>query len=74
MAQSRVKVSCEDCFFRRNLLCAVEDDVPCVTFRPDNPDGYLKPPSQMRFEFRQEQRTRVAWSFPTAQEQALLHA
>jgi hypothetical protein len=74
MAQSRVKVSCEDCFFRRNLLCAMDDGVPCPTYRPDNPDGHLKPPSQMRFVFRQEQRTRVAWIFPTAQEQAKLHA
>jgi hypothetical protein len=74
MAQSRVKVSCEGCFFRCNLLCAVEGDVPCVTYRPDNPDGHLKPPRQMRLEFRLEPRTQVAWVFPTAQEQALLHA
>jgi len=73
VAKSRVKVSCEDCFFRRNLLCAVQDDEPCVTFRPDGPEG-LTPPRQMRFVFRQEQRTRVAWTFPTAQEQAVLHA
>jgi len=28
----------------------------------------------MRFEFRSEQRTRAAWAFPSAQEQAQLHA
>jgi hypothetical protein len=73
MAKSRVKVTCEDCFFRRNLLCAVADEEPCATFRPDGPEG-LTPPRQMRFVFRQERRTRVAWAFPTAQEQAALRA
>jgi len=73
MATSRVKVSCDDCFFRCNLLCAVEDGIPCATYRPDGPDG-LRPPRQLRFEFRQERRTRVTWTFPTAQEQAALHA
>ena len=33
------KVSCEDCFFRRNLLCALDLDEPCPTFRPDHPEG-----------------------------------
>jgi hypothetical protein len=63
------KVSCEDCFFRRNLLCALELDEACATFRPDSPEG-LKPPEQLRFAFRQEQRGRVTWAFPSAQEQA----
>jgi hypothetical protein len=53
------KVSCEDCFFRQNLLCALECDAPCPTFRPDHPDG-LRPPQQMRFVFRQERRRQVA--------------
>jgi hypothetical protein len=66
------KVSCEQCFFRCNSLCALDLDRPCATFRPDHPDG-LKPPQQMRFEFRSE-RTRAAWAFPTAQEQAQIHA
>jgi hypothetical protein len=66
-------VTCEECFFRRNLLCALELDAPCATFRPDSPEG-LRPPQQLRFTFRQERRTRAAWSFPTAQEQAALHA
>ena len=26
--------SCEDCYFRRNLLCALELEEPCTTFRP----------------------------------------
>ena len=67
------KVSCDECFFRRNLLCALELDAPCATYRPDSPDG-LRPPPQLRFTFRQERRTRAAWAFPSAQEQAALHA
>jgi hypothetical protein len=66
------KVSCEDCYFRCNLLCALDLDEPCATFRPDHPDG-LRPPRQLRFHFRQERRTQAAWAFPTAQEQAALH-
>jgi hypothetical protein len=67
------KVTCEDCYFKRNLLCALDCDEPCATFRPDHPDG-LRPPSQMRFVFRQERRKQVAWAMPNAQEQAALHA
>ncbi len=67
------KVSCEDCFFRQNLLCALSEDSPCATFRPNHPDG-LRPPKQMRFVFRQERRRQAAWAMPGADEQALLHA
>ncbi len=67
------KVSCEDCFFHRNTLCALSLDEPCATFRPDHPEG-LRPPRQMRFVFRQERRRQAAWAFPTADEQAALHA
>ncbi len=74
MAKQRVaKVSCEQCFFRRNMLCALELDAPCPTFRPNHPDG-LRPAQQLQFTFRQERRTRAAWTFPTAQEQARIHA
>lgn len=76
MAKGRGAVkaaSCEGCFFRCNLLCALDLDEPCATFRPDRPEG-LRPPQQLRFVFRQERRTRAAWAFPTAQEQAALHA
>jgi len=66
------KVSCDDCFFRRNLLCALELDEPCSTFRPN--EAQLRPPQQLRLVFRQERRTRAAWAFPSAQEQAALHA
>jgi hypothetical protein len=65
------KVSCDDCFFRANLLCALALDEPCATFRPR--EANLRPPQQLRFVFRQEQRARAAWAFPSAQEQAALH-
>jgi hypothetical protein len=67
------KVTCEDCFFRRNLLCALRQDEPCPTFRPNTPEG-LRPPSQMRFVFREQRRTMSTFVFPTADEQAALHA
>jgi hypothetical protein len=64
-------VTCDDCFFRCNLLCALELDEPCATFRPN--EAQLRPPQQLRFVFRQERRSRAAWAFPSAQEQAALH-
>lgn len=68
-----VKARCEDCFFHKNLLCAVSNAGPCPTFRPARPEG-LRPPSQMRFVFRQERRLQVAWAFQPASEQVALHA
>lgn len=67
------KASCEGCFFHVNELCAVAGDGPCATFRPAHPDG-LRPPSQLRFVFRQERRLQVAWAFPSPSEQVSLHA
>jgi len=66
------KASCEDCFFRQNMLCAVTQAGTCATFRPNRPEG-LRPPSQLRFNFRQERRLQVAWAFPTPSEQVALH-
>jgi hypothetical protein len=66
------KVSCDDCYFRCNLLCALDLSEPCATFRPN--DARLAPPQQLRLVFRQERRVRAAWTFPSAQEQAALHA
>lgn len=37
--------SCADCYFGQNMLCALELDAPCATFRPDRPEG-LVPPRQ----------------------------
>lgn len=65
------KVSCEECYFRCNLLCALELSEPCATFRPN--EARLAPPRQLRFHFRQERRSRAAWAFPSAQEQAALY-
>jgi len=76
MAQRRMtarKVTCEECFFRCQGLCALELAEPCATFRPEAPGG-LAPPRQMRFAFRTEARGRASWAFPSAQEQAALHA
>lgn len=67
------KVSCEGCFFKQNMLCAVTDSGPCATYRPNRPEG-LRPPSQLRFNFRQERRRQVAWAFPSPAEQFALHA
>ena len=55
----------------RNLLCALDLPEPCATFRPY--EAELRPPQQLRFVFRQERRARLAWAFPSAQEQAALH-
>ena len=54
------KISCEDCYFHQNHLCALDVDKPCPTFRAAA-DG-LKAPQQLSFVFRQE-RTRSAWVF-----------
>jgi hypothetical protein len=72
-AKRSPKVSCEECFFARNGLCALNEAEPCSTFRPYHPDG-LKPPSQLRFVFRHERARQAVWAFPNAQEQARLHA
>jgi hypothetical protein len=37
--------TCEDCFFHCNLLCALDLDEPCSTFRQNGPGG-LAPPRQ----------------------------
>lgn len=72
-APRALKASCESCFFHENRLCAVSDAAPCASYRPNHPDG-LRPPSQLRFVFRQERRLQVAWAFPSPSEQVALHA
>jgi hypothetical protein len=67
------KVSCDSCYFKCNLLCALSVDEPCATYRPDSPEG-LRPPRQTRLEFRDESLTRQTFAFRSAQEQAALHA
>ncbi len=57
-------VSCEDCYFRQNMLCALRLDAPCATYRPA--DRGLRPERQLAFVFRTE-RTRSAYAFPAPQ-------
>jgi hypothetical protein len=53
--------SCETCFFRQNMLCALDLNEPCTTFRPA--DRGLQPERQLSFVFRTE-RTFSAYAFP----------
>lgn len=66
-------MTCDGCFFRAAGLCALREAEPCATFRPNHPEG-LRPPRQLRFEFRAERARRSAWAFPDAEAQAALHA
>jgi hypothetical protein len=52
---------CEDCFFHQNMLCALNLEKPCTTFRPA--DRGLAPERQLAFVFRAE-RTTAAYAFP----------
>lgn len=62
MAKSKAKrVTCEGCFFRQNMLCALSLEEPCTTFRPAERD--LAPERQLSFPFRTE-RVPTAYAFP----------
>ena len=67
------KASCENCFFGCNHLCAVQG-ARAVCHLPPGASRGLRPPSQLRFVFRQERRLQVAWAFPSPSEQVALHA
>jgi hypothetical protein len=54
-------VRCEDCYFRQNMLCALNLDEPCTTFRAA--ERGLEPERQLAFVFRTE-RTTAAYAFP----------
>jgi hypothetical protein len=43
----RSDVTCDDCFFRREGLCALPGQTPCPTFRA-TVSGSLAPPRQPR--------------------------
>jgi hypothetical protein len=45
MTMDQRRITCEDCYFRRELLCALRLDEPCPTFRPASARG-LVPPRQ----------------------------
>ena len=62
MAKGKAKqAKCEDCFFHQNMLCALDLDAACTTFRPA--ERGLAPERQLAFVFRAE-RTRAAYAFP----------
>lgn len=62
MAKGKAKcVTCEDCYFKQNMLCALNLPGPCATFR--NAERGLRPERQLTFVFRAE-RTRSAYAFP----------
>ena len=54
-------VSCKDCYFGANGLCALNLGGPCPTFRPV--ERGLAPERQLAFVFRAE-RTHTAYAFP----------
>jgi len=54
-------------------VCTMPTRTPALA-RPAIATDGLRPPSQMRFVFRQERRMQVAWAFPSPQEQVALHA
>jgi hypothetical protein len=47
----RAEVQCSDCYFRREGLCALNQDTPCPTFRAVT-RGSLAPPKQPRLVAR----------------------
>jgi hypothetical protein len=55
------RVSCKDCYFQKNGLCALKLQEPCATYRPA--ERNLEPERQLAFVFRTE-RTRTAYAFP----------
>ncbi len=62
MAKGTAKqAKCEDCFFQQNMLCALNLQEPCTTFRPA--ELALAPERQLAFSFRTE-RTRAVYAFP----------
>lgn len=67
------KPTCGNCHFGASGLCALPDPSPCATWRPHSPEG-LKAPEQLRFHFRERRREHAVWAFPTAEEQAGIHA
>jgi hypothetical protein len=47
----RAKATCDDCYFRREGLCALQVETICPTFRPCA-TGRLVPPPQPRLVAR----------------------
>lgn len=62
MAARKAKpVTCEECWFHQQMLCALDRAKPCPTFRPAERD--LAPERQLAFVFRTD-RTHAAYAFP----------
>jgi hypothetical protein len=66
--QRKKCLKCDDCYFRRNMLCALNLDAPCPTYR--SAERGLAPERQLSFVFRTD-RTRAAYAFPPAGERSL---
>ncbi len=65
MAAGKAKrVSCAECYFKQNMLCALKLSEPCPTFRPA--ERGLRPESQLAFVFRSERR-HATYAFPRPQ-------
>ena len=43
MRDNSIRVSCEDCYFRRAALCALRLDEPCPTFRHHTRGAFVAP-------------------------------
>jgi hypothetical protein len=61
MPKTSKRPTCEGCFFRQNMLCALDLNEPCTTYRPA--ERGLQPERQLAFVFRTE-RTFSAYAFP----------
>ena len=53
--------ACENCYFGKTMLCALDLGKPCATYRPA--DRGLRPERQLALVFRTE-RTRAVYAFP----------
>ena len=58
------KLSCGNCYFGRNGLCALNLGKPCPTYRCA--ERGLKPEQQLAFVFRTD-RPRAVYAFPQPQ-------
>jgi len=47
------KSTCNDCYFRREGLCALPGNAVCPTFRAVTAGGHIVPPRQPRLVMRQ---------------------
>ena len=59
-AKTRRDVTCDDCYFRREGLCALSGNVPCPTFRATTKSSSLAPPRQPQLVPRPSARVTVS--------------